>query len=58
MENPTPYKIELCSNKCCPTISREGEKWIITDDYDGRVQLTEEELTNLIKIARDNGLFV
>ncbi len=48
MEN----SINLCSNRCCPTIAREGELWIITDDYDGRVRLTDEELESLIK-AKD-----
>lgn len=41
--------INLCSNKCCPTIRRDGEHWVIADDYGGSVKLTDEELNNLIK---------
>lgn len=55
MENSTPYQVELCSNKCCPTLTKEGDLWIIKDDHDGKVQLTSEELAKLIKeFYRDN----
>jgi DNA-binding transcriptional MocR family regulator len=46
-------RVELCSNRCCPTISKEGDNWIITDDYDGEIRLTTEELENLIRLKKD-----
>ena len=46
--------INLCSNRCCPTIERDGKGfWIITDDYGGKVHLSEEELENLIRIKEE-----
>lgn len=43
-------KIELCSNRCCPTISTVGDIWFINDDYGGEIKLTTEQLDKLIEI--------
>ena len=46
-------RIELCSNRCCPTLSKVGNLWFINDDYGGEVRLTTEQIDNLIKIKSD-----
>lgn len=43
-------RIELCSNKCCPTIATVGDIWFINDDYGGEIKLTTEQLDKLIEI--------
>lgn len=50
-------KFVMCSGKsCCPVLTEiEDNKFIITDDYDGKVLLTKEEL-NLLKNFLDKNL--
>jgi len=44
-------KIVLCGRgKCCPTIEKKEENFVIRDDYDGKVVLTKEQL-NLLRNA-------
>lgn len=43
-------RIELCANKCCPTLAKIGGLWVINDDYGGEVRLTSDQLDNLVKI--------
>lgn len=43
-------RIELCSNKCCPTLAKIGDSWVINDDYGGEVTLTTEQINNLISV--------
>jgi len=47
-KNNTRQRIQytLCSNKtCCPVLSEVSDgKFVLTDDYEGKVQLTQEEL--------------
>jgi len=43
-------RIELCSNRCCPTLAKLGDLWIINDDYGGDVKLTSDQLDNLVKV--------
>jgi len=43
-------RIELCANKCCPTLAKFGDSWIVNDDHGGEVRLTSDQLDNLVKI--------
>ena len=47
-------RIELCSNRCCPTLTKEttGDviNWIITDDFGGKVSLTDEQISNFVDL--------
>jgi hypothetical protein len=53
MENLTPkierLKFTLCGNKtCCPVLTEiENDNFTLTDDYEGKVLLTKEELVIL-----------
>jgi len=41
-------KIKLCGRgKCCPTIEKDKDEYIITDDYGGIVRLSEKHLEML-----------
>ena len=42
-------KIILCGGKgrCCPIVENTGENFTISDDYNGKVTLTPEELKML-----------
>lgn len=46
-------RIELCSNRCCPTLSKMGDLWFINDDYGGEVRLTTSQLETLVKVKLD-----
>jgi hypothetical protein len=47
-------RIVLCGGgKCCPVITKEEENFVITDDYNGKVILTGEEL-NILRDAIDH----
>lgn len=50
-------KYKMCANKsCCPVLEEvENDKFIITDDYKGKVTLTKEEL-KLLKTFLDKNL--
>jgi hypothetical protein len=47
---------KMCANKsCCPVLTEiEDNKFTITDDYDGKVLLTKEELDLLKKFLNEN----
>lgn len=49
-------KYTMCSGKsCCPVLTEiEDNKFIITDDYNGKVLLTKEELNLLKNFLKDN----
>jgi hypothetical protein len=49
-------KYTMCSGKsCCPILTEiEDNKFTITDDYNGKVLLTKEELTLLKNYLKDN----
>ncbi len=49
-------KYTMCSGKsCCPVLTEiEDNKFTITDDYDGKVVLTKEELTLLKDFLNKN----
>jgi hypothetical protein len=49
-------KYTLCSNKtCCPVLTEiEDDKFILTDDYEGQVVLTKEELGLLKNFLNEN----
>jgi hypothetical protein len=49
-------KYTMCSGKsCCPVLTEvEDNKFTITDDYDGKVVLTKEELTLLKNFLNKN----
>lgn len=49
-------KYKMCANKsCCPVLTEiEDNKFTITDDYDGKVLLTKEELDLLKKFLNEN----
>jgi hypothetical protein len=49
-------KYTMCSGKsCCPILTEiEDNKFTITDDYNGKVLLTKEELTLLKNFLKDN----
>lgn len=51
-------RTELCSNRCCPTVAKETDgdttQWIITDDFGGKVLLTDQQLENLINIITEH----
>lgn len=55
MEQPKMY-YKMCANKsCCPVIQEiEKDKFTITDDYDGKVVLTKDELTLLKNFLNSN----
>lgn len=42
-------KLNLCQNKCCPTVAFEKGKFVIRDDFGGNVVLTPEQLSVLVK---------
>lgn len=43
-----PNRVRLCGKKrCCPEIKKQDNNFIITDDYNGKVTLTEEEFLML-----------
>lgn len=43
--------VRLCrkGSNCCPVVAREGEGYSITDDFGGKVTLTESEFKDLKK---------
>lgn len=43
--------IKLCrAGSCCPIVEKIGEnEFTITDDYDGKVKLTGEEISDLFE---------
>lgn len=42
--------IAICGGrKCCPTMDKKEGKYIITDDFGGKVKLEEEEVKNILK---------
>jgi len=49
-------KYTMCSNKtCCPVLSEtDDNNFTITDDYNGKVILTKEELLLLKNFLKDN----
>lgn len=49
-------KYTMCSGRsCCPILTEvEDDKFTITDDYEGKVILTKEELTLLKKFLEAN----
>jgi hypothetical protein len=49
-------KYTMCSNNsCCPVISEiENNKFIITDDYEGKVTITRDELLLLKNFLNEN----
>ena len=49
-------KYTMCSGKsCCPVLTEtEDNNFVITDDYDGKVLLTREELTLLKDFLNKN----
>lgn len=55
MESSKIY-YKMCANKsCCPVLEEvEKDKFMIKDDYDGKVVLTKEELTLLKNFLNTN----
>lgn len=49
-------KYKMCAARsCCPQIEQvEDDKFIITDDYNGKVQLSKDELVLLQKYLTEN----
>lgn len=49
-------KYTMCSNNsCCPVLSEINDnKFIITDDYEGQVVITKDELKLLRNFLNDN----
>jgi hypothetical protein len=49
-------KYTMCSNNsCCPVLSEiDDNKFIITDDYEGQVVITKDELKLLRNFLNDN----
>jgi len=49
-------KYTMCSNNsCCPVLSEiDDNKFIITDDYEGQVVITKDELKLLRTFLNDN----
>jgi len=49
-------KYTMCSNNsCCPVISEiENNQFIITDDYEGKVTITRDELLLLKNFLNEN----
>lgn len=57
MDNSTEkLKYVMCSGKsCCPVITEvENDTFVITDDYNGKVILTKDELNLLKTFLNDN----
>jgi hypothetical protein len=54
--NQQKIKYTMCSNKtCCPVLEQvEDSTFTITDDYNGKVILTKEELLLLKNFLKDN----
>ena len=43
-------KINLCKRgRCCATVEKNGNMFIMEDDYGGYVELTREETQKLVK---------
>jgi hypothetical protein len=43
--NETSVKLECKAGSCCPIIKKlENQSFEVTDDYDGKVLLTKEQL--------------
>lgn len=43
-----PETITLCrQGSCCPTLTKTESEYILKDDYNGSVRLTEDQLTLL-----------
>ena len=42
----TSEKITLCrqGSKCCPTVEREEDGYVINDDFGGKVTLTKDQM--------------
>ena len=41
--------VKLCHTEdCCPTLTKKGSKYILTDDFGGRVVLTKKQAKILI----------
>ena len=59
MSDQNLLKYKMCANKtCCPELSQLDEStFIITDDYEGKVTLTKEEL-GLLKTFLDQNINV
>jgi len=44
----SPNQIRLCrSGSCCPILERQDNEFTLTDDFNGKVKLSKEELTIL-----------
>ena len=41
-------KLNLCRNKCCPTVELVNGQLIIRDDFGGQVSLTPEQFQILV----------
>lgn len=52
-------KYVMCSNKtCCPILEQvDDSKFTISDDYEGVVSITKEELKLLKKFLNENKIF-
>ena len=53
IDNPADGPVALCTPfnpcpPCCPEISFTDNKFIITDDYDSRIELTLPEIKKII----------
>jgi hypothetical protein len=47
--NASRKVVKLCHKEdCCPTLTKEGSRYILTDDFGGRVVLTRNESRILI----------
>lgn len=49
-------KYTMCSNQsCCPVLTEiENDKFMITDDYEGQVVISKDELLLLKNFLNDN----
>ena len=46
----TVKEVKLCRNhRCCPVMKFGEDKVVLSDDYNGSVQLTHEEMESLIE---------
>jgi hypothetical protein len=56
MEDKQMLKYKMCANKsCCPELVQVDEStFTITDDYEGKVKLTKDELSLLKKYLDSN----
>jgi len=45
--------LNLCKRGCCPTIEFDNDLVIIKDDYNGKVQLTRDELERIIGLYKE-----